>query len=379
MITNQWNADEENVICVDPKEGWKLAELFQVKLVNEDVRATYIIRTFSMKHLKLKKKKSQSAERVVLQFHYTNCSDHGTPEHPLPILSFVRQSAAVNPIGAGPIIVHSSARVGRTGTYISGLPASLLSDKTIGSNLAACTLDTTTTTMTMNSIGSQEDLWLLLDQFHLVTNLLVQDFHLSSAVKNCSVHINRNAALLSVESASVYLTPQRGVEGSENIYATWLQEFIATQHPLEATVSDFWQMVWDHNSQTVVVLSTTADDDYQVFWPLKQADVEFENFCVRFIDEPKIQLPAVGNHPAHPDEYVAQTEVAAQSLQTNFGAQSLETMLSTTTSRSRATFYMYNVLKAFPLIQKIHFILMNLDASRFGNHAVQHIQIPEAE
>jgi receptor-type tyrosine-protein phosphatase gamma len=74
-------------------------------------------------------------------------------------------------------------------------------------------------------------------------------------------------------------------------------------------------MVWDHNSQTVVVLSDTADDDFQVFWPLKQADVEFENFRVRFIDEHKIQLPEVGNHPAHPDEYVTQIEVAAQSLQ----------------------------------------------------------------
>ncbi|EFX62228.1 hypothetical protein DAPPUDRAFT_18147, partial [Daphnia pulex] len=53
--------------------------------------------------------KSQSAERVVLQFHYTNWPDHGTLEHPLPILSFVRQSAAANPIGAGLIIVHCSA------------------------------------------------------------------------------------------------------------------------------------------------------------------------------------------------------------------------------------------------------------------------------
>ena len=63
----------------------------------------------------MKKKKSQNAERVVIQFHYTNWPDHGTPEHPLPILSFVRQSAAANPIGAGPIIVHCSAGVGRTG------------------------------------------------------------------------------------------------------------------------------------------------------------------------------------------------------------------------------------------------------------------------
>ncbi|EFX89509.1 hypothetical protein DAPPUDRAFT_233531, partial [Daphnia pulex] len=313
-----------------PKEGVETHRVIQIKLVNEDARVTYTIRTFSIKHRK-------SAERVVLQFHYTNWPDHGTPENPLPILSFVRKSAADNPIGAGRIIV-CSAGVGRTEAiqagntnvhssqltrYLqllqSGLPASLLSDKIIGSNSTASTLDTTTTTMTMNSIGSQEDLWLLLDhQFHLVTNFLVQDFHLSSAVKNCNVPKNRNAALVSVESARVYLTPKPGVEGSNYINATWLQDFIVTQHPLEATVSDFWQMVWDHNSQTVVVLSDTTDKDYQVFWPLKQADVEFENFRVRFIDEHKIQLPAVGNHPAHPDEYVTQIEVAAQSLQDDY-------------------------------------------------------------
>ncbi|EFX86506.1 hypothetical protein DAPPUDRAFT_236228 [Daphnia pulex] len=161
------------------------------------------------------------------------------------------------------------------------------------------------------------------------------------------------------------------------------------KHPLEATVSDFGEMVWDHNSQTVVVLSYTADEDYQVrMWNLK-------TFASGLYDH-KIQLPAVGNHPAHPDEYVTQMEVAAPVIQddyelwvfycpswpyrgaanpdlaalfrlpkfykTNFGAQSLETMLSTTTSSTPS-----NILH------------MNLDASRFGNHAVQHIQIPEAE
>ncbi|EFX76298.1 hypothetical protein DAPPUDRAFT_55406 [Daphnia pulex] len=87
------------------------------------------IPTFLIKHLKVfivlanfmalsvnnNKKRILNNKRVVLQFHYTNWPDHGTPEHPLPILSFVRQSAAANPIGAGPIIVHCSAGVGRIG------------------------------------------------------------------------------------------------------------------------------------------------------------------------------------------------------------------------------------------------------------------------
>ena len=56
--------------------------------------------------LQLKKKSRAATERVVYQYHYTNWPDHGIPDSPLPILSFVRKSAAANPEGAGPIIVH---------------------------------------------------------------------------------------------------------------------------------------------------------------------------------------------------------------------------------------------------------------------------------
>ncbi|XP_062613544.1 receptor-type tyrosine-protein phosphatase kappa-like [Saccostrea cucullata] len=94
------NEDEE--LELDP---------FSVTLIEEKVYAYYVIRILNLK------KREVTGSRRVLQFHYTRWPDHGTP-NPLDLVIFHRHFRhKVNPTQR-PILVHCSAGVGRTGTFI---------------------------------------------------------------------------------------------------------------------------------------------------------------------------------------------------------------------------------------------------------------------
>jgi protein tyrosine phosphatase len=126
-------------------------------------------------------------------------------------------------------------------------------------------------------------------QYQLVTSFEVKPFHFQSALSAVNEGKNRSTSVLPVELSRVHLPAKAGVEGSDYINASFLQgytrndEFIITQYPIEDTTADFWNMIWDQNSITIVLLSPVDDEKFKVFWPASEgATMDFGNFHVLF-------------------------------------------------------------------------------------------------
>ncbi|XP_036926369.1 receptor-type tyrosine-protein phosphatase C [Sturnira hondurensis] len=79
----------------------------------------YVIQKFSIAN-----KKEKTAGREVTHIQFTSWPDHGVPEDPHLLLKLRRRVNAFSNFFSGPIVVHCSAGVGRTGTYI-GIDAML--------------------------------------------------------------------------------------------------------------------------------------------------------------------------------------------------------------------------------------------------------------
>ncbi|XP_035301719.1 receptor-type tyrosine-protein phosphatase C isoform X2 [Cricetulus griseus] len=88
--------------------------------INEHKRCPdYIIQKLHITH-----KKEKTTGRDVTHIQFTSWPDHGVPEDPHLLLKLRRRVNAFSNFFSGPIVVHCSAGVGRTGTYI-GIDAML--------------------------------------------------------------------------------------------------------------------------------------------------------------------------------------------------------------------------------------------------------------
>ncbi|XP_071966723.1 tyrosine-protein phosphatase non-receptor type 1 isoform X2 [Engystomops pustulosus] len=97
----------------------------KLTLFSEDIKSYYTIRVLQLENL------STEESREILHFHYTTWPDFGVPQSPASFLNFlfkVRESGSLNP-EHGPIVVHCSAGIGRSGTFCLADTCLLLMDR----------------------------------------------------------------------------------------------------------------------------------------------------------------------------------------------------------------------------------------------------------
>uniref|UniRef100_A0A1L8DL57 protein-tyrosine-phosphatase n=2 Tax=Nyssomyia neivai TaxID=330878 RepID=A0A1L8DL57_9DIPT len=63
--------------------------------------------------------KKENVEKTVTQYHFTKWPDHGCPQNPSDLIEFTRMYQIEKKNSTSPTVVHCSAGVGRTGTFIA--------------------------------------------------------------------------------------------------------------------------------------------------------------------------------------------------------------------------------------------------------------------
>ncbi|GFO40158.1 receptor-type tyrosine-protein phosphatase kappa [Plakobranchus ocellatus] len=110
MLTNLIEAGKKKCAMYWPESGQKAFGEIKIELLTTRIFAEYIIR-----HLQLSK--GNEPPRDVTQFHFTAWPDKLTPDSPWGLIDFYQSVRTES--GTGRLLVHCSAGVGRTGTFIA--------------------------------------------------------------------------------------------------------------------------------------------------------------------------------------------------------------------------------------------------------------------
>nr|XP_004655036.1 receptor-type tyrosine-protein phosphatase S isoform X17 [Jaculus jaculus] len=302
-----------------PNRGTETYGFIQVTLLDTIELATFCVRTFSLH------KNGSSEKREVRHFQFTAWPDHGVPEYPTPFLAFLRRVKTCNPPDAGPVVVHCSAGVGRTGCFIviDAMLERIKPEKTVDvyghvtlmrsqRNYMVQTEDQYSfihealleavgcgnTEVPARSLYSYIQKLAQVEpgehvsgmelEFKRLANSKAHTSRFISANLPCNKFKNRLVNIMPYESTRVCLQPIRGVEGSDYINASFIdgyrqqKAYIATQGPLAETTEDFWRMLWENNSTIVVMLTKLREmgrEKCHQYWPAERS-ARYQYFVV---------------------------------------------------------------------------------------------------
>ncbi|XP_064626438.1 receptor-type tyrosine-protein phosphatase mu-like [Lineus longissimus] len=322
MLTNFVEMGKAKCERYWPESGSKLYGEITVEVVTEEKFADMTVTA-----LKISK---GGQERRLKHFYFTVWPDHGAPKFASSMLHFWREVTGYSGEQYGPVYVHCSAGVGRTGTFI-GLDY-LIQQGSVEKmvNVYECVrqmrlsrpkmvqtweqyvflhdalaehfrvgLTAFPSSMFCDRYGS-----MVIPKKKGAKSRLQQQFKLLTLftsevqMKNCAgglaqqnIHKNRSKDIIPEDRCRPYLTlPVEG--GTSYINAVFIDgyskrdTFIVSEMPQAHTVIDLWRLVYDHRVTSIVMLNSLESSDHDsIYWPTSKHKLDNDAFSVESLKE----------------------------------------------------------------------------------------------
>ncbi|XP_061412403.1 receptor-type tyrosine-protein phosphatase alpha-like isoform X1 [Lethenteron reissneri] len=315
MVTNLQERKETKCSQYWPDKGCWTYGSVRVSVEDITVLVDYTIRKFCVQLVGEGPGKHQA--RLVTQFHFTSWPDFGVPFTPIGMLKFLKKVKTSNPSYSGPIVVHCSAGVGRTGTFIvidamldmiqaeqrvdvfgfvSRIRAqrcqmvqtdiqyvfiyqALLEFQLYGdTELEVTSLESHLQRLSLRTpdtglIGLEEE-------FRKLTSVKIQNDRMRAGNLPANMKKNRVLQIIPYDFNRVIIPMKRGEENTDYINASFIDgyrqkdAYIVTQGPLPHTAEDFWRMVWEWKCFSIVMLTELQERGQEKcfqYWPSKDS------------------------------------------------------------------------------------------------------------
>ncbi|XP_043556947.1 receptor-type tyrosine-protein phosphatase alpha isoform X2 [Chiloscyllium plagiosum] len=311
MVTNLKERKECKCAQYWPDQGcWTYGNI-RVSVEDMMVLVDYTIRKFCIQQVgDVMNKKPQ---RLVTQFHFTSWPDFGVPFTPIGMLKFLKKVKTCNPSFAGAIVVHCSAGVGRTGTFIviDAMLDMMHAERKVDvfgfvSRIRAqrCQMVQTDmqyvfiyqallehylygdTELEVTSLESHlQKLYNrvsgsgcngLEEEFKKLTSIKIQNDKMRTGNLPANMKKNRVLQIIPYEFNRVIIPVKRGEENTDYVNASFIDgyrqkdSYIASQGPLQHTIEDFWRMIWEWKSCSIVMLTELEERGQEKcaqYWP----------------------------------------------------------------------------------------------------------------
>uniref|UniRef100_A0A4W5MUD1 protein-tyrosine-phosphatase n=1 Tax=Hucho hucho TaxID=62062 RepID=A0A4W5MUD1_9TELE len=303
MVTNLKERKECKCAQYWPDQGcWTYGNI-RVSVEDMMVLVDYTIRKFCI----------QQPQRLVTQFHFTSWPDFGVPFTPIGMLKFLKKVKTCNPQYAGPIVVHCSAGVGRTGTFIvidamldmmnterkvdvfgfvtriraqrcqmvqtdmqyvfifqAMLEHYLYGDTELEVTSLESHLAKLYAPSTAAGCGGMEA------EFKKLTSIKIQNDKMRTGNLPANMKKNRVLQIIPYEFNRVIIPVKRGEENTDYVNASFIDgyrqkdSYMASQGPLQHTIEDFWRMIWEWRSCSIVMLTELEERGQEKcaqYWP----------------------------------------------------------------------------------------------------------------